>query len=36
LGDELGFSFNTGVAEGIQGMKYLLANRRWDVRARFA
>jgi hypothetical protein len=34
LGDELGCSFNAGVAEGIQGVKYLLAKRRWDIRVR--
>jgi hypothetical protein len=36
LGDELGCSFNAGVAEGMQGVKYLLAKRRWYVRARFS
>jgi hypothetical protein len=35
LGDELGHCLNPWVAEGVQGVEDLTAERRWDVWARF-
>jgi len=35
LGDELSGCRNPWVAEGMQGVEDLTAERRWDVRARF-